>query len=69
MEARQKEYLKVRGVRRVRRVSCQIPNEKRLTPEELHVRGLKAIPYDVSVTEPHAWLVDSLARSHPGGEE
>ena len=66
MEARQKEYLKVRGVRSK---SCEMANERRLTPEEFQVRRLKTIPYDGSVTELHAWLVDSLARSQPGGQE
>ena len=65
LEAQQKECLNVTGVRGK---SCQ--NERTLTPEEFQVRRLKT-PYDGSVSELHAWLVDSLAPtgSQPGGEE
>lgn len=54
-------------MRGVRSKWCQ--NERTPTSEEFQVRRLKTVSYDSSVSELHAWLVDSLAPGQPGGQE
>ena len=64
LEAQQKGYLKVRGVRRK---SNQ--NERTLTSKKFQLRGLKIFTYEGGVSELHTRMADRIALSRPGSQQ
>jgi len=64
LEAQQKVYLKVRGMRRK---SNQ--HEGTMTSKKFQFRGLKMFSYQGGVSELHAWRADRMTLSQPGSQQ